>query len=187
MCSLVFEDYHKPKKHEEKNGMMFQPYIITQVHAERSQMHKKLLIYIYHCWLKFNLPKSVWSKSQSDTHGIMMNTGAPTSTHWQSYLCQTLLTTSIVYVYEEIEEMRITYRVRLIGLAWIIVVHELIQATWLCGGGDVERSHKQLQFHLCVDDPFQERIVNLCSCTLSHKSCLDFWQVMLKIVFKFRN
>lgn len=97
---LLSEDYHKPKKHEERNGMMFQPYIITQVHAERNQMHKKLLIYIYHCWLKFNLPKSVWGKSQSDTHGIMMNTGAPTSPHWQSYLCQTLLTTAIVYAYD---------------------------------------------------------------------------------------
>lgn len=127
-------------------------------------------------------------KSQSDTHGITMNTGAPTSTHWQSHLCQTVVTTSIVYAYEEIEEMReLTYSVRLIGLAWIIAMPESVPATWLCGGVDVEHSHKQLQFHLCIDDPFQLRIVNLCSYALSHKSSLAFWQEMLKIVFKFRS
>lgn len=60
----------------------------------------------------------------------MMNTGAPTLTHWQSHRCQTLVTTSIVYAYEEIKEIReLTYNVRLIGLAWIIVVPEFIQAS----------------------------------------------------------
>lgn len=57
---LLTENYHKPKKHEERSGKMFQQYITTQVHAEGNQTRKKPLIYIYHSKLKFNLPKSVW-------------------------------------------------------------------------------------------------------------------------------
>lgn len=71
----------------------------------------------------------------------MTNTGAPISSHWQSHLCQTLVTTSTAYTYEEIEQMRdLTYSVKLIGLDWIIIVPELIQPSWFCGEVDMEHS-----------------------------------------------
>ena len=89
------------------------------------------------CWKKCAMTrcaKSCWStyiavdwnliclnqceKNQSGTHGIMMNTGAPTSTHWQSHLCQTLVTTSIVHAYEETEGMRARIQCQ---VDWIIL------------------------------------------------------------------
>lgn len=50
VCAPSFsEAYYKPKNQEKTNGKMIQQYIITQVHAERNQIQKKLLIYIYRC------------------------------------------------------------------------------------------------------------------------------------------
>lgn len=43
VASPLFENYRKPKKHDEEMGKMFQQHI-TQVHAGRNQARKKLLV-----------------------------------------------------------------------------------------------------------------------------------------------
>lgn len=138
-------------------------------------MQKKLLIYIYHCWLKFNLAKSVWGKSQWETQGIIMNIAAPTS-------ALTVLFSARIWSIVLREFIKSFSHVGWVSLNYCGV---WIYHSWLCYGVHVTHSHKQLLLHWCIEDAFQLVTVNLSSYSLSHKTLCIFNKRCWR--FKFRR